>query len=202
MKNELSSMEKVPLNRILVYRFPSYATYIPDERLDKWENMILIPHEWWKHKNHLGLLGFMEINTSYCFIFTGNTRTEDTNGTFYNFERLAKEKGLTNYRVLGVVSHEYLMTLFNQSAVVVNVSLNEGWNTSVEMGKSLGKTLLLSKIKVHEEQVANYPNVIWFNKGLHLKGTQVLEKASQFNYNDEVEGNLARFNADIAQIAK
>ncbi|MEA3273354.1 MAG: glycosyl transferase, partial [Patescibacteria group bacterium] len=44
---------------------------------------------------------------------------------------------------------------------VINPSLFEGWSSTVEEAKSIGKNLILSDLAVHREQ--NPPNSIYFN---------------------------------------
>src|SRR5690606_7479795 len=43
-------------------------------------------------------------------------------------------------------------TLMRKSVAIINPSLFEGWSTTVEEAKSLGKSILLSSIAVHLEQ--------------------------------------------------
>jgi hypothetical protein len=45
---------------------------------------------------------------------------------------------------------------------IINPSNFEGWSTTVEEGKALGKMLILSKIDVHLEQ--NPPRCIYFDQ--------------------------------------
>ena len=45
-----------------------------------------------------------------------------------------------------------VIALMRYSVAVINPSLFEGWSTTVEEAKSLGKSILLSDIPVHREQ--------------------------------------------------
>jgi len=56
------------------------------------------------------------------------------------------------FRVLGIVPYEDLLSLMRHSVAIINPSLCEGWSTTVEEAKALGKTILLSDIAVHKEQ--------------------------------------------------
>jgi len=51
-----------------------------------------------------------------------------------------------------LIEYEDVALLMRQSVCIVNPSLFEGWSTTVEEGKSLGKKILLSDIPVHREQ--------------------------------------------------
>ncbi|MEJ2393044.1 MAG: glycosyltransferase, partial [Gammaproteobacteria bacterium] len=72
------------------------------------------------------------------------------------FEKLmdyANECGAAeNFRVLGIVPINDLFGLMHNSISMINPSLFEGWSTSVEEAKSLGKRIILSDIPVHREQ--------------------------------------------------
>ena len=53
---------------------------------------------------------------------------------------------------VGLVPHEDLYSLIRQSKCVLNPSLFEGWSTTVEESKSVGKRMVLSDLGVHQEQ--------------------------------------------------
>ena len=51
-----------------------------------------------------------------------------------------------------MVPYEHVTALSRDSAAQINPSLFEGWSTTVEEAKSMGKRILLSRIPVHVEQ--------------------------------------------------
>ncbi len=57
-----------------------------------------------------------------------------------------------NIRLLGLISRTELFYFFRNCISVLNPSLFEGWSTTVEEAKSLGKNMILSNINVHLEQ--------------------------------------------------
>ena len=65
------------------------------------------------------------------------------------------------FRILGVVPYPELISLVYHSIAIINPSLFEGWSTTVEEAKSLGKTLILSDLNVHREQ--NPQRAVYFN---------------------------------------
>ena len=74
-------------------------------------------------------------------------------GHFEEFMRRATEMGCAEeFKVLGLVSYADLIGLMRYSTALINPSLFEGWSTTVEEAKSLGKTIILSDIPVHREQ--------------------------------------------------
>ncbi|HLB17169.1 MAG TPA: glycosyltransferase, partial [Burkholderiales bacterium] len=56
------------------------------------------------------------------------------------------------FRCLGTLPYADLATLMRGSVALVNPSLFEGWSTTVEEAKSLGKRIVLSNLPVHREQ--------------------------------------------------
>ena len=67
--------------------------------------------------------------------------------------RRAAEMGCArSSRCLGLVSYADLIGLMRYLTALINPSLFEGWSTTVEEAKSLGKTIILSDIPVHREQ--------------------------------------------------
>jgi glycosyltransferase involved in cell wall biosynthesis len=65
----------------------------------------------------------------------------------------ADELGLRDsFRTLGVIPYDDLLGLMVNSIALLNPSRAEGWSTSVEEAKSLGKRVILSNIPVHLEQ--------------------------------------------------
>ena len=57
-----------------------------------------------------------------------------------------------NFLLLGWVPYAHLFQLMRQSVAVLQPSRFEGWSTTVEEAKSLGKQVLVSDIAVHREQ--------------------------------------------------
>jgi glycosyltransferase involved in cell wall biosynthesis len=63
--------------------------------------------------------------------------------------------------ILGVIPHDHIFHLMRQSLAVIQPSFFEGWSTTVEEAKSVGKRVILSDISVHREQ--NPPGAIFFD---------------------------------------
>ncbi|MBF7012789.1 glycosyltransferase family 1 protein [Novosphingobium resinovorum] len=116
-----------------------------------------LPNQFWRHKNHalvidaLGMLA--KSGTAPLVVCSG--KTEDRRNPEY-FEALmhhAHEVGARPYfKVLGLVPYEHLSVLSRHSVAIINPSHFEGWSTTVEEAKSMGKAILLSDIPVHREQ--------------------------------------------------
>ncbi|HNP48700.1 MAG TPA: glycosyltransferase, partial [Bacteroidia bacterium] len=63
--------------------------------------------------------------------------------------------------ILGLVDHNDVLLLIRQSIALINPSFFEGWSTTVEECKSIGKRAILSDLEVHKEQ--NPPESDYFN---------------------------------------
>jgi glycosyltransferase involved in cell wall biosynthesis len=70
--------------------------------------------------------------------------------------RIAELDIESSYLRLGVVPFTDMIGLMKESICVVNPSRFEGWSTTVEEAKALGKFVLLSDIPVHREQSPRY----------------------------------------------
>ncbi len=120
-------------------------------------NYFLLPNQFWKHKNHrvvieaLGLLG--REGKRVLVLATGSTADYRHPEYFKSLMERAKELDvLDNFYHLGLVPASDLAGLMRDASAIINPSLFEGWSTSVEEAKSLGKRVLLSDIPVHREQ--------------------------------------------------
>lgn len=81
---------------------------------------------------------------------------------FAELLRLVAESGLHEQVIfLGLVPIDHVKALMRQAVCVLNPSLFEGWSSTVEEAKSLGKRLLLSDLPVHREQ--NPPGALFFD---------------------------------------
>jgi glycosyltransferase involved in cell wall biosynthesis len=120
-------------------------------------NYFLLPNQFWAHKNHRVVLSALKIlkqrNESLLVLVTGST--EDVrNPTFFpSLMRYAAEcEVLDRFRVLGKIPFDHLVGLMHHATAFINPSRFEGWSTSVEEAKSMGKQIVLSDLPVHREQ--------------------------------------------------
>jgi glycosyltransferase involved in cell wall biosynthesis len=75
-------------------------------------------------------------------------------------EYISKHGLHSNIRLLGLIDYSDVVRLIRHSISVVNPSLFEGWSTTVEEARALGKSIILSNINVHREQ--DPPNGVYF----------------------------------------
>jgi len=116
-----------------------------------------LPNQFWKHKNHVVVLEALKLlsekKSDIFVVCTGNEKDHRNPGYFESLKDFIVKNGLQErIALLGLVPLDHLYALMRQSIALVNPSLFEGWSTTVEEARSLGKRILLSDIPVHREQ--------------------------------------------------
>ena len=121
------------------------------------EPYLLIPNQFWAHKNHRLVVSALKIlktrGKRVLILATGSTNDNRNPGYFDEFMQFAERCDvLDRFRILGVIPFEDLSALLFHSMALINPSRFEGWSSTVEEAKAVGKTVLLSDIPVHREQ--------------------------------------------------
>jgi glycosyltransferase involved in cell wall biosynthesis len=121
------------------------------------EPYFFLPNQFWAHKNHAVVIEALALlqarGAAPAVLATGNTQDPRQPGHFRHLMDRVQALGLERgFRPLGVVPYADLMGLMWHSLAVINPSRFEGWSTTVEEAKSLGKRVILSDIDVHREQ--------------------------------------------------
>jgi glycosyltransferase involved in cell wall biosynthesis len=116
-----------------------------------------VPNQFWAHKNHRLILDALaelaKRGEQILVISTGATEDYRRPGHFDELMAYADAIGVRDrFRTLGVIPYEDLVGLMCNSVALINPSRAEGWSTSVEEAKSLGKRMILSDLPVHLEQ--------------------------------------------------
>lgn len=154
----------------------------------------LLPNQFWAHKNHLvvieALARLRDAGRRVLVLSTGSPHDHRQPDHFATLVGRARELNVeTEFRVLGLVSYIDLMSLMSASMAIINPSLFEGWSTTVEEAKSMGKLAILSDIPVHREQSPE--RAIFFDpkdpealaRALEQASTRWDEKAEQRHVN-------------------
>lgn len=120
-----------------------------------------VPNQFWAHKNHAVVIDALGIARSrgrvITVVSTGNVQDRRNPQHIEMLIQRAREANcVANFKMLGIVPYADLAALMKYSAGVINPSFFEGWSTTVEEAKSLGKTLVLSDIPVHREQAPQH----------------------------------------------
>lgn len=118
---------------------------------------LLLPNQFWEHKNHRVVIDALAIlqrrGERITVLATGPTQDYRRPQFFDDLMAYVAEQGVTEqFRVLGQIPFDDLLSLMRHSVALVNPSKFEGWSTSVEESKSMGKQIILSDIAVHREQ--------------------------------------------------
>ncbi len=122
------------------------------------DNYFLVSNQFYRHKNHKCLIEAARIakdekKTDIKIICTGLTKDTKDPTFFGEIEDLINRYELKhNIKILGLIPRKEQLTLMKNSIAVIQPSLFEGWGTSVEDAKTLGKITVLSDIPVHREQ--------------------------------------------------
>jgi glycosyltransferase involved in cell wall biosynthesis len=140
---------------------PSGQEVLPREQLrtkyglaDKYFHL---PNQFWIHKNHIVVLEALALlrqqGRPLEVIATGNAADPRQPEYFSSLMATARRLGIDDlFKPLGVVPYQDLMSLMRHAVAVINPSKFEGWSTTVEEAKSMGKSIVLSDIPVHREQ--------------------------------------------------
>jgi len=125
-----------------------------------------LPNQFWKHKNHMHIFKAVKLlkdeGVDVFVLCSGymkdyrNLRYIDEVSLFLKENELDK-----NIKLLGLIDHDDVLRLMKFSLAVINPSLFEGWSSTVEECKSMGKNMILSDIAIHREQ--NPRNSIYFD---------------------------------------
>lgn len=124
-----------------------------------------LPNQFWKHKNHLAVFNAVRLLKKsgselrvYCSGPTDDYRNKNHIKTLNDFIKLNNLE--SNIILLGLVDRKDVFFLMRHAIAVINPSLFEGWSSTVEESKSMGKAMILSDINVHREQAP--PNSEYF----------------------------------------
>ncbi|MGB9498875.1 MAG: glycosyltransferase family 4 protein [Dissulfuribacterales bacterium] len=116
-----------------------------------------LPNQFWKHKNHRVVFEAVhelkKQGEDVLLVCTGSIHDYRNPGYYEELmERVRHDGILDSIMVLGDIPYVDVLSLMFHSIAVINPSLFEGWSSTVEEAKSLGKRILLSDIEVHQEQ--------------------------------------------------
>ena len=126
-----------------------------------------LPNQFWSHKNHELVVEALAVLNARgrraTVVATGTTTGTSGDPSHHDaLMRKVRELGLEErFLSLGVVPFDEMIGLMNGSLAVVNPSRFEGWSTTVEEAKCLGKRVLCSDLAVHREQ--DPPGALFFD---------------------------------------
>jgi glycosyltransferase involved in cell wall biosynthesis len=136
------------------------------EKFNIVESYFVCSNQFWVHKNHLIIIEAVALlkkeDIAVTVYFTGKEYDyRDPEYTAKLKERV-KELALDdNIIFLGFLPRMEQIALMKHAAAVIQPSLFEGWNTTIEDAKFLGKHIIASDINTHNEQLG--PDGIYFS---------------------------------------
>lgn len=123
-----------------------------------------VPNQFWVHKNHRLVIAaarlLSERGTAIEIVFTGGAQDYRHPQHYPDLMKLAQPIAAHTH-FLGVVPYQDVLALMQGALAVINPSRFEGWSTTAEEARNLGKSILLSDIDVHREQAP--PRAVFFD---------------------------------------
>lgn len=172
-------------------------------------NFFFVPNQLWKHKNHILLIEAAKIladkKIDFQIVCSGNMddyRHVDYKQDIFNLVEKYHLKDKVIF--LGLIPYDYVVMLMQSSCAIINPSLFEGWSSTVEECKNLGKPMILSDINVHLEQ---YPEAFFFQKDSATSLANTIIKISKtksnffvYNYDLNIEQAKNEYHSIINKV--
>jgi glycosyltransferase involved in cell wall biosynthesis len=162
-------VEAVPFPSLLAYE-TWWQSRDPESTRRKYclpERFVLVANQIWRHKNHQVVLDALAVLKSKgkptVVVFTGAPSDYRVPRNAHLSDLLQRMSALNvreNIIFLGELPYEEVVDLYRRADVVLQPSRFEGWNTSLEDAKALGKRLVASNLEVHQEQT---PEALFFD---------------------------------------
>lgn len=168
---EAAKGEAIPFPSIFGFEPPSPVTGDVRKKFNLPEVFVMVANQFWAHKNHLTVVRALEAlkkrGIKPTFVFTGQLGDHRNGGDCVLSGILQEAAALGVYdqlRVLGLVSRADLLDLIRTAAAVLQPSRWEGWSTTVQDAKALGRPVICSDLPVHREQA---PEALFFFEPLN-----------------------------------
>jgi glycosyltransferase involved in cell wall biosynthesis len=120
----------------------------------------LVANQFWAHKNHKILPQALKVlksrNVEVHVVLTGvpaDFRDPENQTISQVFQAMHEHNVDRQVHFLGKVPYIEMINLMRVSNFILQPSLWEGWSTSIEDAKALGKPLICSNLEVHREQI-------------------------------------------------
>lgn len=170
----------------------------------------LLPNQFWAHKNHRVVFEAIniikEIQPDILLVCSGKMK-DDRNPKFMDSLRDFIEINTLqeNIKLLGLIPYDDVLSLMKGSISVINPSFFEGWSSSVEEAKNMGKNLILSNINVHVEQASSYATFFDANNITELSNILFREwnnpsKSKETNLKENLRSNTIRFATEYESL--
>ena len=135
----------------------------PEVVLDRYgidRDFLLVVNQFWLHKNHKQIIEAMGIllkdnRCPYVVMIGQPTDYRDLEGKMFSelLNRVAELRLGDRLKILGFVPRNVRDGLMRCCKAMIQPSMSEGWNVSIEDAKALGRPVIVSDIPVHREQL-------------------------------------------------
>ena len=131
-------------------------------------NFFFLPNQFWAHKNHKVAFEAIQLLKKECpdilLLCSGLLMDNRKNIHIDSLKNFVQNNGLEkNIIFLGLIPYDDVKLLLYHCIAIINPSYFEGWSSSVEEAKSMGKSMILSNITVHHEQATDIANFFDFD---------------------------------------
>jgi glycosyltransferase involved in cell wall biosynthesis len=173
-----------------------------------------LPNQFWTHKNHMvvfrALNVLRKINIDVLLICTGLMEGADSierghpdyMKKIYNY--ITDNKLNDNIKFLGLIDYDDVLKLGRYSVSIINPSFFEGWSSTVEEAKSIGKNVILSNLEIHLEQ--DPPGAVFFDPTDHKELAKILEHkwlnskgGPDFDLEEKAKNNIKNRTIEFGQ---
>ncbi len=157
---------KIEVVHFVSYIEPEIRAITPEleekvrEKFGLKKKYIYLPNQFWQHKNHIVAVRAIEelkkrgALADHDFVFTGNLEDYRNPAYINRLKEIMEAPQVADaIRLLGFVDRTEQLCIMKNAQFIVQPSLCEGWGTVLEDAKVLDKTVLLSDIPVHREQM-------------------------------------------------
>jgi glycosyltransferase involved in cell wall biosynthesis len=177
-----------PISANLMVENP--AAVIDEYRLPA--HFVYLPNQFWRHKNHALVIEALDLlkkkGVDLVVVTTGNPLDPRSPGYYEDLISRINQLGLQdNFRILGMVPRQHVISLMRICSALLNPSFFEGWSSTVEEAKSLGVPMLLSEIGVHREQIGE--GATYFDP---QDATMLSNKLFEFSLHSPAQNEVAR----------
>ena len=159
-------------------------------------------NQFWIHKNHKLLFEAVKLlkdrgHHNFLLLCSGGINDFRHPNYMVELKKYLEDNSLeNNIKILGLIDREDQLCLMQNSEAIIQPSLFEGWNTSVEEAKALNKFLILSDLDVHKEQVPQ--NAFFFNRNSAI---DIADKIEEF-LNNKPEIKPINYKLSIQKAAR
>ena len=166
--NHFKQFYKIPAGlRIHVLQFVSILDKQGLDNIESIRKDYNIPRDYFivsngflKHKNHLVVLNALKVlkhnNHQVHIVFTGKMEVYADPTHINQLKAIIEVNQLQgNVTLLGIIPRTHQLCIMKHAKAVLQPSMFEGWNTTIEDAKSLQVPIIASSIAVHKEQLGD-----------------------------------------------